>query len=154
SLAPGGSIELATTISGSMSQPRAAIRAGGRTLEIAGQTIDRLDAEAHVTGQDLTINRLVIEQDAGSVEARGAYNFVRTSYAANITATALTLPPAIESADGADTPISARLSGSFEGSGTLASLGGHGHVDISEARWRAADLGTVAADATLAGRGA
>jgi len=155
SLAPGGSIELATTISGSMSQPRAAIRAGGRSLEIAGQTIDRLDAEVHVAGPDLTLNRMVIEQQgAGRIEASGAYNFVRTRYAANITATDVTLHPAIDAADGTDTPVSGRLSGSFEGSGTLAALGGRSHIEISEARWRTADLGAVAADATLAGRGA
>ena len=154
SLALGGSVEVTTTVSGSIAQPRAAIRAAGRSLQVAGQKIDRLDAEARVTAQDVTVDRVLLEQDAGRIEARGAYNFSRASYAAQLTATDVALHPVIDSVDGPDTPMSGRLSATFEGSGTLASLGGGGHVTIDDARWRSADLGALGADVTLAGRGA
>jgi outer membrane protein assembly factor BamA/autotransporter translocation and assembly factor TamB len=154
SLAPGGSIDLTTSISGSVAQPRAAIRAAGSALQIAGQTIDRFSAEARVAGADLAVDRLVLEQDAGRVEARGTYDFARRTYSANVSATGVALHPTIDSSGGPETPMSGRLSATFEGSGTLSSLGGRGHIAIDEARWRSADLGAVGADLTLAGRGA
>jgi outer membrane protein assembly factor BamA len=154
SLAPRGSIEVTATVSGSIAQARASIRASGRALGIAGQTIDFLDANARVTGQDVTLDRMLVEQGAGRVDARGAYRYLDTGYTAQLTAAGVALHPTIDSGDGPDTPLSGRLSATFEGSGTLASLGGRGHITIDEARWRSAELGAIGADLTLAGRAA
>ena len=48
SLALNGSVNLAATLSGTIVQPRVALHAAGRALEISGQTIDSLAADVRV----------------------------------------------------------------------------------------------------------
>ena len=152
SLALNGSVNLAATLSGTIVQPRVALHAAGRALEISGQTIDSLAADVRVAGSDLALERVLVQQDGGRIEAAGTFNLTRDTYEAHATATDVWLHPVIEVNGEADASMAGRLNATFDGAGTLANLGGRGRVSIADARWGSADVGLVGADFTLAGR--
>ncbi len=152
SLALNGSVDLAATLSGTIVQPRVALHAAGRALEISGQTIDSLAADIRLAGSDVALERILVQQDGGRIEAAGTFNLTRHTYEAHATATDVSLHPVIEVNGEADASMTGRLNATFDGAGTFANLGGRGRVSIADARWGSADLGFVGADFTLAGR--
>src|SRR5262249_30869107 len=117
-----------------------------------GEKIDRVEADVHLAGSDVTVDRLTVEQQAGRLEARGTYNLAREAYTAHVAATDLPLHLALGPAGAPEASASGRGNATFEGSGTLAAPGGHGQLTIEDACWRTADLGTASATVTLAGR--
>jgi outer membrane protein assembly factor BamA/autotransporter translocation and assembly factor TamB len=154
SLALNGSVDLEATLSGTMVQPRMALHTAGRALEISGQTIDSLAADVRLAGSELVLERVLVQQDGGRIEAAGTFNLTRRTYEAHVTATDVSLHPVIEINGEADASMAGRLNATFDGGGTLANLGGRGRVSIADARWGSADVGALGADFTLAGRSA
>ena len=152
SLAPGGSVNVRAGFSGSIGKPRIDVHAAGNALEIAGQAIDSLGADARLAGSDLIVERFVAQEGVGRLEAAGTYNLARHAYSARATATDVSLHPVFAVNGEADASISGRLSASFEGSGTLANLAGRGRVSVADVRWASADVGLLGADFALAGR--
>jgi outer membrane protein assembly factor BamA/autotransporter translocation and assembly factor TamB len=151
SLSLGGSVNVRAGVSGSISKPRIAVQLAGNTLEISGQTIDSLAADAHLDGSDLILERVLAQEGTGRIEAAGTYNLPRGTYTAHATATDVWLHPVLAVNGETNRSISGRLNASFDGTGTLNNLGGRGHLAVADARWGSADAGLAAADFTLAG---
>jgi outer membrane protein assembly factor BamA/autotransporter translocation and assembly factor TamB len=154
SLAPGGSVYVRAALSGSIGQPHIAVQAAGSAIEIAGQTIESVAADARLDGSNLVVERFLAQQGTGRIEAAGTYNVARQTYSARASATDVSLHPVFELNGETGAPFSGRLDASFDGAGTLANLGGRGRVSVADVRWGSADVGLVGADFTLAGRSA
>jgi outer membrane protein assembly factor BamA/autotransporter translocation and assembly factor TamB len=152
SLRLGGAVEFSAALSGSTAQPRVALRATGASLDVAGDTIDRLEADVHVAGPEITVDRVAVEKQAGRLEARGTFNLTREAYTAHVAATDFPLHVPLGQDAAPDDSASGRVTATLDGSGTVAAPGGQGHVSIEDARWRKADLGAASATVTLTGR--
>jgi outer membrane protein assembly factor BamA/autotransporter translocation and assembly factor TamB len=146
-----GAVDLSATLSGSLERSVIALRTTGSALDVAGQRIDRLTAEAHVAGPEITIDRLLIESGPGRIEGNGALNLTRETYAASLKAMDVPIRP-IAGVGNDDLPASGVLNGTFEGQGSFTGLGGRGHFALTETRWQDADLGRITSDLTLSGR--
>jgi len=152
SLALDGSVDVRAGLSGSIGQPHIVLQAAGSTLQIAGQTIESLAADARLDGSNVVIERFLAQQGTGRIEAAGSYNVARQTYSARAVATDVALHPVVEINGERGELMSGRLNASFDGTGTLANLGGRGRVSIVDVRRDKADIGSVIADFTLAGR--
>jgi outer membrane protein assembly factor BamA/autotransporter translocation and assembly factor TamB len=147
-----GTVNVEAAVSGSIAEPRIAMTATGGPLDIAGQTLDRAAADVRVAGADVIVDRVLLEQAAGRLDAGGSLNLSRNTYSAHVTVTDMALHPMVGvNGDVEAAPVSGRLSGTFEGRGTLEDPGGRGHVTIAGARWRSVDAGTINTDITLGG---
>jgi autotransporter translocation and assembly factor TamB len=147
-----GTLDLSAALSGSLAQPRVAMSGAGRALDVAGQRIDRLTAGARLTGSELAVDRLLLEVGAGRLDASGTFDLTRETYAARATAVDVPIHPVIGVAGDEPVPISGSLNGDFDGQGSFRHLGGRGRLSLVDARWRAADLGRIGSELTLAGR--
>jgi outer membrane protein assembly factor BamA/autotransporter translocation and assembly factor TamB len=152
SLGLSGTVDFSAGVSGSTTQPRVALRATGDSLEVSGEKIDRVEADIHLAGSDVTVDRLAVEQQAGRLEARGTYNLAREAYTAHVTATDVPLHVPLGQVGAPEASASGRVNATFEGSGTLSAPGGHGQLTIEDACWRNADLGTASVTVALSGR--
>src|SRR5262249_43440784 len=155
SLALGGTADVPVALSGSLAQPRAAIHGEGRALSVYGETVEQLSTDARLVGQELSIDRLLLESEGGRVEGSGTVHLARETYTARITASDVPIHPVlgVDAATGErEAPLSATVSGSFEGGGSFAQPGGRGRMSIAGVRWRDADVGRVTGDFTLADR--
>jgi outer membrane protein assembly factor BamA/autotransporter translocation and assembly factor TamB len=146
-----GTLNLSATLSGSLERPGIALRTTGNDLDIAGQRIDRLTAEARVAGPEIAIERVVVESGPGRIDGNGTLDLARETYAASLKAIDVPIRPVAGMAN-EDVPASGVLNGTFEGQGSFTRLGGRGHISLTDARWQDADLGRITSDLTLAGR--
>src|SRR5262245_13923966 len=154
SVALDGSLDFAADLSGSLTRPRAAIRGSGRGLGVAGQTINSLAADGRLDGSELTIDRLLVESEGGRLDASGTLDLARETYTTKASAVELPIHPVLGNNGEAETPLSGRLNGTFEGTGSFQQLGGRGRLSVSGATWQTSDFGNVSSDVTLAGRAA
>ena len=147
-----GSLDVSATLSGSLAQPRVEVRGAGSALDVAGEHIDRVTADARVIGGEVAVERLLLEIGTGRLEGSGTLDLTHDTYTARVTAADVAIRPIDSVNDDGDVPVSGTLNGTFDGKGSLQHLGGRGHVSLVDARWRDADLGRIEADLTLANR--
>jgi len=152
SLELAGAVDVSVTLAGSLARTRVAVQGAGQAITLAGQTIDRFATDARLDGRQLTVERLVADSEGGRLEASASVDLARETYTTKATMENLPVHPLLEVNGERGTPLTGRLSGSFEGSGSFRQLGGRGRLSMTDARWRDADFGTVNSDVTLAGR--
>jgi outer membrane protein assembly factor BamA/autotransporter translocation and assembly factor TamB len=147
-----GSVDFSAALSGSLAAPRIAVHAAGNGLDVAGERIDRLTADARISGPEVAVDTLLLELGTGRVDGSATIHLGRETYAARVNATNVPVRPLAGIADAGELPVSGTVSGTFEGTGTFQRLGGRGHLSLADARWRDADFGRLDTDFTLAGR--
>ncbi len=152
SLPMDGTLDLSAALTGSIARPRLTVRGTGQALDVAGQMLDTLTADARLDGSDLTIDRLLLESEGGRLDATATINLTRETYTTKATATELPIHPVIASNGDRETPLSGKLNGTFEGAGSFRALGGRGRLSFNGAKWRTSDFGNVSSDVTLAGQ--
>jgi autotransporter translocation and assembly factor TamB len=152
SLALDGAVDLSAAIAGSLARPRVALQSAGQGITLAGQTIDHFATDARLDGRQLTIERLLADSEGGRLEASAVVDLARERYTTKAAAENLPIHPLLEIDGESGRPLTGRLNGTFEGTGSFQQLGGRGRLSMTDARWRDADFGTVTSDVTLAGR--
>ena len=147
-----GAIDVRASLSGSLTSPQLDATMTTAGLAVAGQHIDRGDAQVRVIGSAITIDQLRLESGGGRLDAGGQVDFTRRTYVAHATAVSLPIHPVPGENGTALIPIRTRLSGQVDGEGSFANLGGRGRLSFADTSWAEADLGTVDADLTASGR--
>jgi outer membrane protein assembly factor BamA/autotransporter translocation and assembly factor TamB len=147
-----GTIDIASTVSGSLARPQVRARATSEGLEAYGQRVDRVSADLAVDGPRVTVDQIRLDRETGRIEGRGAVDLTHQTYAAHVVATSFAIGPVSPAVGEPEIPVSGMLSGDFDGEGTFRNLAGKGQVAVTGARWREADLGDLSARITLDGR--
>jgi outer membrane protein assembly factor BamA/autotransporter translocation and assembly factor TamB len=150
-----GQIGLSAALSGTLARPQATIAGNSGELDVAGQRFDRSSfaIRADIGNSRFVLDQLELQCGGGRVDGRGSVDLADDTYTAHLTVTDVPIRP-LTGVLPPDTPVSARLGASFDGEGSFRNLGGRGHVSLAAAHWRAADVGNIGADLTLAGRAA
>lgn len=147
-----GRLDLSADLSGSTATPQVSGGVTGFNLAGAGQTFDRLDAEARIVGDVVRIEPLRLTSSDGQVDASGAFDLKRRTYETHITVNNFQIRPVPGQRDDQSIPLGGRLNGEFAGGGSFSNLGGRGNLSLSDLRWGDLDLGRVDADVALSGR--
>jgi len=150
-----GRLDVSASLLGTLAQPRATIAASSAALDVAGQHFDRsaVEVSADLKRARFVVDRATLQSGAGRIEGRGDVDFTGKTYTAHLTANDIPVHPIAGLTD-SELPISARLSGAFDGEGSFTDPGGSGRIALADARWRDADLGNPTADVRLEGRNA
>ena len=150
-----GRLGVSASLLGTLAQPQATIAASSAALDVAGQHFDRsaVEVNADLKRARFVFDRVTLQSGTGRIEGRGDIDLTGKTYTAHLTATDIPVRPVAGLSD-SDLPISARLSGAFDGEGSFTNLGGSGRIALADARWQDADLGNPAADIRLEGRNA
>ena len=149
---PEGALDVRASLSGSLTTPQLDATMTTAGLAVAGQHVDRVDAQVRARGSAITVDRLRLESGEGRLDVSGQVDLTRRTYIAHGTAVSWPIHP-VPGEDGAVmAPIRARLSGRVDGEGSFTNLGGRGRLSLADASWADTNLGAVDADLLASGR--
>lgn len=143
-----GAATLQADIGGTLTSPAVHVTGGARDLAAAGQQIDRIDLDARLSGQVLSIERLDLAQGAGRLGVTGRYGLDDGRYAFTATGRDLAVLPVVTT--GEPLPVEGHFDLDVSGSGTLDAPAGRGTVTVRDLSWGAYALGAVRLETTVA----
>jgi outer membrane protein assembly factor BamA/autotransporter translocation and assembly factor TamB len=149
-LQPSGVLSLSANVSGTARTPAINGQLKGEALAIAGQHADRLDAVFDLGGQTARVERLVLTQPDGRLTASGQYDVRTGAIMAVATATNLTVNPVPDTEpDKILVPVTGKLNGEVQLTGTMADPKGSGQLTLDQTRALERDIGRVSTRLTL-----
>jgi outer membrane protein assembly complex protein YaeT len=145
-----GRLDISGRVSGTVRNPAAAGQLSAHSLTAAGQHADGVEAAFAIDASTLRLDSLSVTEDDGTVTGSGAYDFETTALSAMLAAARIPVRPIPGPAAGeVAVPMTARLSGAWQVSGTRARPAVSGQAELDSLGIFGRDVGRVSAQLTL-----
>lgn len=150
---PEGPLTGDILLSGTTNSPRLDMTVDGISLALAGQTVERAHAQAHLTDGILVVDEATAEQQAGILSAKLRYDLNTDRLSTTLSARAFHLVPVLVpgSATNEPLPIDAVLDLDFTGEGPPAAPTGMGQLAFTQLTYSGVRIGESKVDITIDG---
>ena len=144
---PSGSAAIEARIAGTLDNPSVAAEVTSDGLQIAGQTVQRLQSTLHLANRIVTVDRLTLNQREGTLDATGTYALPTGRFSAGFRGTNLTLAASNDAL-----PVDARFDLELTSTGTFAVPEADGFVQFSRLAYEGFDVGPARIEVQGVGR--
>ena len=141
-LAPTGSLDAHTSVSGNLDAPHLEAEVEGHDMTVGGRPLDQLNARVSLDEGVLRIDTLEVRQHEGIAQLSGSYTLADGTYDLDVTGRALALESLVATAAD-DSSLSGQLQFDVTSAGSLSDPSATGTVRVDALDWSGRSLGVA-----------